>query len=141
MNRKKLRTFSFQINCKISTMLAAIFLITCCNCQRSQVRERERERERNREKKGGENNGSSLSLAHLLWEEEEEEEEEVTFHLSFWQLQRRVKSIQNYWQQFMLHPTSTPPSTTPRPPPKSLNQGRPLSFMLSNGLGRMLVLE
>jgi len=62
-----------KINCKISTLLAAIFLITCCNCQRSQ-------------------------------------------------LQRRVKSIQNYWQQFMLHPTSTPPSTTPRSPPKSLNQ-------------------
>ena len=51
MNRKKLRTFSFQINCKISTLLAAIFLITCCNCQRSQVREREREREREKPRK------------------------------------------------------------------------------------------
>lgn len=47
---------------------------------------------------------------------------------SFCQFQRRVKSIQNYWQQFILNPAVTPPSVTP-PPPKTLNQGRPLALI------------
>ena len=123
--KKKQQTFSFQINCKISTLLAAIFLITCCNCQRSRVRDREREKPPNERRR--EQLPVTLTYAFVMGMGKRRSNVPQS---SFCQFQRRVKSIQNYWQQFILNPAVTPPSVTP-PPPKTLNQGRPLATCLN----------
>ena len=121
--KKKQQTFSFQINCKISTLLAAIFLITCCNCQLSQVRDREREKPPNERRR--EQLPVTLTYAFVMGMGKRRSNVPPS---SFYQFQRRVKSIQNYWQQFILNPAVTPPSVTP-PPPKTLNQGRLLALI------------